>query len=465
MKATARLIAVALTGLVASVGCARKSTSRSTPRSHRPNVLLVTLDTTRADHLGCYGYGRPTSPHLDALAAEGIRFDLAIAQAASTPVSHASILTGLNPYQHGLRVIYAASGYRLPDAVPTLATVLGHRGWATGAVLSSFTVSEFFGLDRGFDHFDNGLGHASDDVLRQRADGAWMWQQRPNQRRSDETTDRAIAWLERTDRPFFLWVHYWDPHDLFLRPPDDFVARFKPSPSAGPNEREQALYDAEIAFLDAQFGRVIEALKRSGIYDNTVIVVVADHGQGLGDHGWRGHRIIYQEQIRVPLILRLPGGPAGHVVSDLVRTIDVYPTVLEALDVDGPGPVEGLGLDDLIHGRPDTPRFAYADAILAYDLNAAPIRKQRPDDDLLYCLMDRSWKLIYRPTRPERSELYDLSADPTELHNRYHDRPEQALRLQTALEKLDPFVAGPFGQGYDREVLERLRSLGYVGDE
>jgi len=172
------------------------------------NVLLITLDTTRRDHLGCYGHEGELTPNLDALAGDGVRFDMAISTSASTPPSHASILTGLNNYQHGVRVIYAESGYRLPDEVPTLGSILRDLSWKTGAFLSSFTVSSFYGFDKGFDVFDEGLGVPVEESIKSRPEGFWEWPLRQNQRRSDETTDRVITWLQQVEDPFFIWVHY-----------------------------------------------------------------------------------------------------------------------------------------------------------------------------------------------------------------------------------------------------------------
>lgn len=442
-------------------GCSRTSVPDASPKPH--NVLLVTLDTTRADRLSCYGHTPETSPHLDALAHEGTRFDMAIAQAAVTPVSHASILTGLNPYRHGLRVIYAANSFRLADSVPTLTTVLGERGWSRGAFLSSFTVSEFFGFDRGFEVFDTGLSDPANQVLTERDDGSWGWSVPVNQRRSDATTNLAIDWLRKTKKPFFAWVHYWDPHDPYLIPPPEFLFRFVRGPRGAESTRRER-YDAEIFYMDAQFGRLVEVLKEMGEYDRTVIVVVGDHGQGLGDHGWWQHRILYQEQIRVPLILRIPRGPNRRVVSDLVRTIDIFPTLLEVLGIPGHSGVEGRSLLGLMAGRPEAPRIAYADALNLYDLNTKSVQTKRPHQ-LVYCAMDRQWKLIYRPRHPEQSELYQLEEDPRELRNLYSKSHAQVERLLAKLNEFDGFVDEPFGQGDDADALDRLRSLGYVDED
>lgn len=446
-------LALALVSTCGLTGCSRQGSEPS----GRPNVLLVTLDTTRADRLGCYGASSPRTPNLDGLAREGVRFDLAISQAAVTPTSHASIFTGLYPYQHGLRVFYAKSAYRLPESVPTLASLLRDAGWHTAAFLSSFTVSEHFGFDRGFEVFDNGLRAPGE--MYPTKDGVWMWDIMSNQRRSDTTADRAIDWLHRRPPgPFLMWIHFWDPHDEAVLPPADFLTQLVPP---GTPPKPKGFYDAEVAYVDRQFGRVVQALKDSGEHANTVIVVVADHGEGLGDHGWLFHRILYQEQIRVPLIIRVPGGPSERVVEDLVRSVDILPTVLEVAGLRPPAPIEGVSLLGLMQGRPEPPRLAYADALNVYDLNSNLLAK-RPNDDLLHCAMDRSWKLIYRPSRPDLSELYNIDRDPAETRNLYESEVMERERLVAVLQRSGGFVDRPFGEGSDPEALERLRSLGYT---
>lgn len=429
---------------------------------HTHNVLLVTLDTTRRDHLGCHGApGNPT-PHLDALAAEGIQFNLAISPSAATPVSHASILTGLNPYQHGVRVIYGGGGYELPDYVPTLGTLLEQEGWHTGAFVSAFTVSEFYGFDRGFDTFDSGIRSTAADSMIKTADGFWEWPWRRNQRRADETTREACRWIDQTTGPFLAWVHYWDPHDTGILPPRDFYQRYVPRELEG-KDRVRAFYRAEVAYMDSQIGQLLACLQERSLPENTIVVVVADHGEGLGDHGWWYHRLLYQEQIGVPLIMRVPGWPNGRVVDDLVRTTDILPTLLEQLGLEIPDDLAGRSLSGLVRGETEEPRIAYADQINIFDLNAQMVKK-RPDDGLLYSVMDRTWKLIHRPNVEGKDELYNLDVDPRELDNLIDREPQEAARLKRELERVDGFVTRPFGDVTDPEVLGRLRSLGYVAE-
>ncbi len=431
----------------------------------RPSVILVTLDTTRADHLGCYGYGKNTSPAFDGLARAGARFDLCISSAAVTPVSHASIFSGREPQNHGVRVLFAASGYRLPDDVPTLASVLREEGYATGAFLSAYPVSEEFGFDRGFDTFDNGLGESADGKMTVQDDSDFHgWDTSKFQRRSDETTDAALAWLQPVDEPFFLWIHYWDPHDPNLLPPVEHIRRFVPD-FQQLTTWDLPLYDAEIAYVDSQFQRVLDHLDEAGRADDTVVAVTSDHGEGWYEHDWHAHRILYQEQIHLPLILRGPGIAPGTTVPDLVRSIDVFPTMLDLVGLDTPPGVDGRSLVALMNGEQDAPRLAYADQLNLWDTNARMLAK-RPQDDLLHVMMGQRYKLIFRPLRPDESELYDLVDDPDEARNLYRPDHPEAVRLRAELERRDAFVLESFGDVDENSAKgDALKELGYVGDD
>jgi arylsulfatase A-like enzyme len=214
--------------------------------------------------------------------------------------------------------------------------------------------------------------------------------------------------------------------------------------------------------VDLQLQRLFAALEASGQADSTMIVLTADHGQGLGEHGWWLHRLLYQEQIHIPLIVKIPGGPSGVTVKELVRSIDIFPTVLQTLGLSVPPGIDGKGLLELVGEEAPTPRRAYADALNLYDLNSEVV-KRRPNDDLLYSVIEYPWKLIYRSLRPDESELYDLGSDPDEAVNLYASETEQADHLVAVLHELDGFVTQPFGDGVgDPEVIERLRALGYL---
>jgi len=333
--------------------------------------------------------------------------------------------------------------------------VLAAHGYHTLAVHSAFPVSRFFGLERGFELFDD----LQTDVQEQQ--GEFKWDVAGFQRRSDETTDRVIAKLGA--QPFFLWVHYWDPHDLAKLPPglslkDAHVTK----------RGEQPFYAEEVHYVDSQVGRLFDALRAKGLWDDTLIVVVADHGQGLLDHDWPAHRLLYQEEIRVPLIVRVPGATQVRAVSELVRTVDIFPTILDYLGLAPPHPVSGRSLRPLLEGAPDAPRIALADQLNGYDWNAGMVH-DRPLDDFLYAAVERDWKLIYRPRHFEESELYQLSRDPHEEHNVFASHPADAQRLLERLAEAAPWVATPFdppAHGADVDgARHTLDGLGYTGSE
>ena len=287
-----------------------------TRQSAHKNLLLVTIDTLRADRLGSYGYAQASTPVLDALARRGTRFENALTSVPLTGPSHSTILTGQYPPVHGVRdnVVFP-----LGTQHPTLATLLKRHGYRTGAFVSAYPVAGAFGFHKGFDEFSEGFHEAQ-------GAGAGA-----AERPANEAVDAALAWLGKGDRaPFVAWLHLYDPHSPY-RPPPPYDAAFKDRP-----------YDGEIAFADAQLGRVLEWLRSSGHEDDTVIAMVADHGESLGEHGEATHAIlIYQATLRVPFILAGPGVPSGTVVTSRVGTVDLLPTVLGLLGFDAPPGLPG----------------------------------------------------------------------------------------------------------------------------
>jgi arylsulfatase A-like enzyme len=298
--------------------------------------------------------------------------------------------------------------------------------------------------------------------------GTLSWPLDKLQRRSDDTTSIVVEKLAALDEPFFLWVHYWDPHDPVLLPPAEWTEHAPRGPN-GELVMSRELYGAEVSYLDAQIGRLFEALRDSGEWEHTLVVVVADHGEGLGDHSWQFHRILYQEQIRVPLLVRVPGLASTPAVADTVSTVDIAPTVLDYVGVTPPRAMSGRTLRPLLEGRPDAPRTAFADQVNGYDPNAAMV-VQRPLDDFLYAVIDGGWKLIWRPNHPEASELYHLDADPGERTNLLAREPAELLRLQKLLARHGAWVTAPcFDATASATAREQaaavLAKLGYAASE
>ncbi len=441
-----------------------------TAESPRPNVLFVSLDTTRADFLSCYGSKQSSTPAIDALAEDGVRFAQANTSSAVTPVSHATMLTGKYQHNHGLRVISAESAARLNGKEWYLPEALKQAGYSTAAVHSAFPVSRKFGFDRAFDEF-----HGFDATLKVRdGDRGTAWNVARYQRRSDETTDLAIEVADRLAEPFFMWVHYWDPHDDMQVPTDEFLEEQGVS-SKKKSRQNDELYAAEVTYMDREFGRLLEHLKATGRYENTVVALTADHGEGLSDglelHGWGGHRMLYREQVHVPLIFRFPADlevPKNRVVNELVRTVDISPTLLEYLNIPATTKFDGRSLSSLIRAQPDEARVAFYDQINGYDLNAH-LLKNHPEAAFLYTVNDGRWKLIYRPHMPSKSELFAFPADENEQKNLFGKKPAIEQRLLILLAREQPWVTAPFpadGESDDSsETSDALGALGYMESE
>jgi arylsulfatase A-like enzyme/Tfp pilus assembly protein PilF len=393
------------------------------------NVLLITLDTVRADRLGAYGYAGAETPHLDALAARGVRFDDAVAPSPITGPSHAAMFTGLYPGRLGVRDNATTP---LPDDAVTLAALLRERGFATGGFIGAFILDRPYGFANGFEHFGSGFERVESG------------REMNAERRGDAVVDDALAWLGSlpADRPFFGWVHLYDAHAEYAAP-EPFGSQFRNNP-----------YDGEIAFVDAQVGRLLDALRARGTFDDTLVIAIADHGEALGDHGEDEHGVfLYDEVIRIPWIAAGPGARPGHVVSEQVRAIDLMPTILDALGLDVPAELDGEPLTALLRGG------AREEAPPAYAESHYPRLHYGWSE--LRAIRAEGWKAVAAP----RPELYNLREDPGELHNLYGSRQALADRMIDQAARLGREMdarAAPV-RAADRETLERLQSLGYVG--
>ncbi len=401
------------------------------------NLLVVTLDTTRADRLGCYGYAKAATPTLDALARRSIRFANATSVAPITLAAHASIFTGRYPFQHGVRL---NAEYRLPPGEVTLAERLRAQGYETAAFVSAFVLDARYGLDQGFDLYDD----------RVEAGGGTGFPAGTIERPADRVTDAALLWLEGRSpgRPFFAWVHYFDPHAPY-QPPAALAARF-----AG------RAYDGEIAFVDQQLGRLLARLAAKGLESRTVVVALGDHGESLGDHGESTHSVfVYDSVIHVPFLLSVPGasGVAGSVEEGVVSQVDLVPTLLQLLGVKGSPAGSEPALDgrSLVGSAPPPDRSVFSESLAPFlDFGWAP----------LYALRRRDDKAILAP----RPEYYDLRSDPAELKDLGSvDGPPRAareplLRALSALAERAAPITSPASSGPDPDVRERLAALGYA---
>jgi arylsulfatase A-like enzyme/Flp pilus assembly protein TadD len=428
-------IGVALTAVAAIAWSLWPRAASAPVEKARDNILLITIDTARADHFGSYGYAAARTAHLDRLAAEGVRFDRAFTTAPITLTAHSSIFTGLYPFEHGVR---NNGNFYLPDRFETLATVLKKQGYRTAAFVSAFVLDRRYGLARGFDVYDDHMQGAQRQVVSLEAE-----------RRGDRTELAFVAWLDTyvnqpstAERPpFFAWLHLYDPHEPY-RPPSPFREAFAAAP-----------YDGEIAFTDAIVADALDKLRARGLADHTIVAVVGDHGESLGDHGEETHSMfVYDAAIRVPLILWRPGHiPAGRVVSDPVRVIDLAPTLLELVGAPALPAPHARSLTPLIDGRHETLEPIYAETYLPkFYLNWAPLRTLR----------DERWKYIDAPS----PELYDTLRDPTESQNLFDSQPSTATAMRAALDRLTGGSSGAMSAGtIDRETAEKLAALGYIG--
>ena len=380
----------------------------------------MTLDTTRADHLGAYGDARARTPNLDRLAAEGVLFERAITAAPLTLPAHASLLTGRYPFSHGVR---NNGNFTLDPGVPTLAAALHDAGYRTAAFVSAFVLDRRYGLARGFDRYDDRL---------------------ELERRGGETAAAMDRWIGETaqdPRPFFVWLHLYDPHDPY-DPPAPFAATFADRP-----------YDGEIAYDDFVLGEALARLRARGAGGRATIVAVAgDHGESLGDHGEATHGLfVYEPAIRVPMLLHGPRFTPGRRVPSLVRTIDLAPTLVDAVGVSPLPRADGRSLLPLVAGAAKGPEEAYSETYFPQlYMNWAPLRS----------IQDARWKFIDAPA----PELYDLANDAREASNLAPREPARTAALRRAFDGVTGGVEGPVTPAaVDRETARKLAALGYVG--
>jgi arylsulfatase A-like enzyme/Flp pilus assembly protein TadD len=404
------------------------------PAPKPPNIILITLDTVRADRMGFLGAKYGLTPQLDALATQSVVFEHAYSQAPITPVSHATILTGTFPQYHGIRNF----GDRLPPSVPFLPDILHAQGYHTGAFVGSIILDPkngfASGFERGFDVYNAGFHRQKTGERREAS----------MQRRGEVTLGYALEWLgQQQGSPFFLWFHLWDAHDPY-NPPEPFRSQFPGAP-----------YNGGVAYVDATVGKLLDYLREHGLYDNTLIAVAADHGESLGEHGELTHSIfLYDSTIHVPLLLKLPANRfAGQRVDVAASLVDLAPTLLDALGQTSPAAMQGHSLIPLI-GNPhpeDRPSLAAGD------------HSERSFGWSALVSLRVGSQLFVRAPSPE---LYDLASDPGAKTNLYRVKRTAALRLATQLDSFVKRISAGAPQalqdGLDEKSREKLSALGYV---
>jgi arylsulfatase A-like enzyme len=414
----------------------------------QPDVIVITADTLRADHLGAYGYSRATSPAIDRFAREGIQFDSAFAPMSMTLPAHLSLMTAANPVRHGILSNLATfhRGFVAGTQLTTAAEIFRGVGYTTAAFTSSSPLSAETGIDAGFEVF---RGPPADTQGRPRVDV-----------RGEETVGAVLAWLAGASRPFFLWVHLFDPHSPYEAPPPFDRAFIDPSEvfplldaRGYPRqlyERAAAAangYDGEILYMDGQVERLFAALRSRGLYDPALIVFAGDHGEGMWQHGKPGHGLLWNEEVRVPLILKLPGAPRAERRGDLASLVDVLPTIAGAVGVALPAKLDGI---DLLRDERQS---------ILVQRSAGENRR-----DKQYGLMTGEWKYVESISAGEPDALYSLAEDPNERHNVIERFAERAAKMKADLAAMiDEASDGPTGaaQPASPALRERLRQLGY----
>jgi arylsulfatase A-like enzyme/Flp pilus assembly protein TadD len=421
--------AAVLLSMLAASGCTDRYRPQLTTGGLRgANVLLVTIDTLRADRVGAYGSSAHLTPALDRLAREGVRFVHTYAHAPLTLPSHAALVTGSYPSRTG---VHDNGTFQLGE-LPTLATALKAAGYRTAAFIGAFVLDARFGLNRGFDTYDDRLSGSSADL-------------EVVERTAEQVVEPAFQWLaaggQASDAaPFFAWLHLYDPHEPYA-PPEPYASRY-----AGD------LYAGEIAYTDAALGGLIEKLRGRNLLSNTLVVVASDHGESLGEHGERTHGLFaYEATLRVPLVMWAPARLPPRIAAGTTRLVDVTPTILDLLGTEPLGDVDGRSVRPAMNGAAgDDAGESYFEALNAnLTRNWAPLRG----------IVHGGFKLIDLP----QPELYDLGSDPGEQRNLYGQHPERARALEARLDRIVRAAPAPVTRpGLDAEAESRLRALGYV---
>jgi arylsulfatase A-like enzyme/Flp pilus assembly protein TadD len=397
----------------------------------KTDVLLITIDTLRADHIGAYGYKQAETPTIDGLARTGVLFEHAYSQVPLTLASHTSLLTGTYPFHNGVQDF---TGNPLSPNIRSVAQALEAQGYDTAAIVSSYVLDRSWGLNRGFKLYY--------DVFK----GSSFLENDPGlvERKAGGSVDEALKWLRRTrSKPFFLWLHLYDPHSGY-EPPEPFRTRFAESP-----------YDGEIAYADHELGRVIADLKQRGLYDRTLIILASDHGESLGDHGEKEHGFfVYHSTLHVPLVVKAPAssGLRAHHVADPVPIMGIAPTILAALKLHDPIEQQ-FETESLLAAKDSSSSAVYSESFYSFSsFGWSPLRT----------INNGSYQFVEAP----KPELYDLRHDPEEKRNLLAEQPAVSSVMDEELKNLVQRYAPhdtPAGESQlDAAAIEKLRALGYM---
>jgi len=414
---------------LATVSCAPRSRPQEANHALRPlNVVLITIDTLRPDHLHCYGDSNIETPALDALAARGVLFESAVAQTPLTPPSHASIFTGQYPTVHHVR---NTGGFVLPSSAKPLARILQDQGWDTAAFVSSAVLKKAIGFNNGFTVYDDQMPRQGNK--RDFGEDA--------ERKGGDTVDRALEWLNtQSGKPYFLWVHLYDPH-MPYNPPGAFKDKYKSAP-----------YDGEIAYTDGQVGRLLDAVSKKAPAGKNVVAVLSDHGESLSEHGEYTHGVfLYDATLRIAFMMAGPGIPSGLRVKQQVRSIDFLPTLLALLGGRAPGAIQGLNLVPAFSGQAVPTEISYEETVYPkLAMGWAELRGIRTN----------RWKYIRAP----KPELYDLTQDPRETVNVLKQHPAEVGKLEAQLSNISGGGASESVETntLDERQMTELKSLGYL---
>lgn len=422
----------------------------NTPKEY--NVILIGIDTLRADHLKCYGYQRDTAPNTDRIALQGSIFKRAYATTSWTLPSFHSIFTSLYQISHGVVTDYL----RLDESFITMAEILKDNGFLTAGFISAPYLKSIFGFSQGFDLYEESPSSPNNPMAQ-------------SARTSHKLSKLVLPWIRKNrNERFFLFVHYWDPHYDFIPPkpyrkmfnPDykgwmkgrDFVDDDRINPDMDEEDLKQllALYDGEIRWTDSHLGLLFEVLEKLKLDDKTIIIIVGDHGEEFFEHGEKGHRNnLYNETIHVPLIFKIPGIKKPRTIEAVVSIVDILPTVLDILEIENPTLMEGRSLKSLIYGQEKEAHESVFSEL----------------DDYLISMIKGSWKIIHNSESHE-FELYNIKDDPLEIHNVFNRQSTQAYELMKELiswqkiKEKTKMIAPKVIQ--DEKTLKQLKSLGYI---